>query len=217
MLKYILFDLDGTLTDPARGITASVNHALGYFGKAVDDISELNIYIGPPLIPSFQEFHGLTADEAVKALGYYRERFVAKGIFENEVYEGIPGLLSRLKEEGYILILATSKPEEFAARILSHFGLSEYFHLVAGNTMEETRPKKVDVIRYIMEEYPEIDGGNTVMVGDRKYDTEGAAACGIDTIGCIFGYGDLAEHAAAGTKHIAETPEDIYRIIKEIG
>lgn len=216
MLKYILFDLDGTLTDPAVGITSSVNHALKYFGKDVQDISQLNIYIGPPLIPSFQEFHGLSPDEAVAALDYYRERFVTKGIFENEVYEGIPGVLSKLKEDGCTLILATSKPEEFAEKILEHFDLAKYFDFVAGNTFDEARATKEAVLRYIIEVYPDVCGRTAVMVGDRKYDTEGAAACGIDTIGCVFGYGDAEEHAAAGTKYIAESPQDIYRIIKEI-
>lgn len=216
MLKFILFDLDGTLTDPALGITGSVNYALAHYGKDVQDISELNIYIGPPLIKSFEEFHGLTHDEAVAALGYYRERFTAQGIFENAVYDDIPEVLGRLKEDGYTLILATSKPEEYASKILEHFNLDSYFDFVAGNTLDETRQTKADVIKYIIDMFPDVNGDTAVMVGDRKYDTEGALAYGIDTIGCIFGYGDREEHEAAGTRYIAEKPLDIYEIIKTI-
>lgn len=214
-LKYLLFDLDGTLTDPALGITSCVNYALTAFGKGVDDLSELNEYIGPPLYPSFMEFHGLTEEQAEKATRLYRERFRAGGIFENELYPEIPGVLEELRALGCKLILATSKPEEFAEIILKHFDLYKYFDDVCGNNLKEERPSKAMVIDYIIKKYPDVCGENTLMVGDRRYDSEGAHTFGIRTIGVLYGYGSLEEHRAAGTDYLASTPQDIVRIVRE--
>ncbi len=215
-LKYILFDLDGTLTDPAPGITGCVNYALEKFGKGVEDLSQLNAYIGPPLVASFERFHGLTHEQALKGLEYYRERFATEGIFQNVMYPEIPVILRKLKQDGYTLILATSKPEEFASLILKHFGIFEYFDFIAGNTLNEERQTKASVIEYIREIYTDLSGRNAIMVGDRRYDTEGAAACGIYTIGVLYGYGDLNEHKAAGTRYLADTPQEICDIINRI-
>ena len=161
MLKYVLFDLDGTLTDPGPGITNCVGHALEKFNIHPASREELYPYIGPPLIDSFQEYHGLTPEQAQQAVLYYRERFSVKGLFENEVYPGIPALLQRLKELGVTLVVATSKPEEFTVRILEHFDLARYFDFVGGNTLREERPTKSAVIAYIREnvvEYAHLGG-----------------------------------------------------------
>ncbi|MBQ8684381.1 MAG: HAD hydrolase-like protein [Clostridia bacterium] len=205
MLQYILFDLDGTLTDPGPGITNCVAYALEKFDVHPACREELYPYIGPPLVPSFQAFHGLTASQAEQALVYYRERFSVKGLFENEVYDGIPAMLSRLQERGCTLIVATSKPEEFANRILAHFELDKYFAFVGGNTLDESRPTKEAVIAYIMQEYPDISAENTVMVGDRKYDAVGAHVCGLPAVGVLYGYGDREELETAGADIILET------------
>ena len=215
-LKYILFDLDGTLTDPALGITSCVNYALCAFGKGVDDLSELNEYIGPPLMPSFMEFHGLTEEQAIEGTRLYREKFRAGGIFQNELYPEIPGVLAALRDEGYTLILATSKPEEFAKVILEHFDLDKYFDCVCGNNLKEERPSKAMVIEYIISKFPDIDRENTLMVGDRRYDTEGAHTFDIRTIGVLYGYGSKDEHIAAGTDFLAETPSDILKIVRSL-
>lgn len=214
MLKYALFDLDGTLTDPGPGITNCVAYALEKFGIHPQNREELYPYIGPPLTYSFREFHGLTVEQSEQALLYYRERFSVKGLFENEVYPGIPELLQALKDRGVTLIVATSKPEEFTVRILEHFHLAHYFDFVGGNTLNEDRPTKSAVIAYVRENYPGISGENTVMVGDRKYDVEGAHAHDIPALGVLYGYGDRAEMETAGADWIAESVEQAGEILR---
>lgn len=212
--RYVLFDLDGTLTDPGLGITNCVGYALEKFGVHPAGREELYPYIGPPLVPSFREFHGLTAEQAERALIYYRERFSRVGLFENEVYPGIAELLESLREIGITLIVATSKPEEFTNRILAHFDLAKYFAFVGGNTLDESRPTKEAVISYIMERFPDIAADNTWMVGDRKYDIAGAHACGLPAIGVLYGYGDRAELEAAGADRIVETIAELSAVLR---
>ena len=173
MKQYLLFDLDGTLTDPMVGITSSVQYALEKFGIHVKYLKDLIPFIGPPLDDSFQEFYGLSKEDAGKAVVYYREYFAPKGIFENEVYPGIPEMLSRLVEAGFTLIVATSKPAVFAKQILEHFGLSDYFSFVGGSELDGTRKRKAEVIGYILETC-EIKPQDAIMIGDRKHDIEGA-------------------------------------------
>lgn len=216
MIKYVLFDLDGTLTDPAEGITNSVAYALSKFGISINDKSELNKFIGPPLIPSFCEFYGFSEENAKRALSYYREYFAPHGIFENEIYEGIAKMLKKLFSENKILILATSKPQEFAAKILEHFGIGEYFSMVCGNTLDESRPTKKDVLEYVMQSFPDMNGKNCVMVGDRKYDVEGAAACGIPSVGVLYGYGDEKELSSAGADHIVSDVENLEKLLLKL-
>ncbi len=212
-LKYLLFDLDGTLTDPGPGITNCVAYALDKFGIHPASREELYPYIGPPLTWSFQEYHHLTAEQAEQALLYYRERFSVKGLFENEVYDGIPELLAELKGRGVTLIVATSKPEEFTHRILAHFSLADYFAFVGGNTLDEKRPTKSAVIEHIRCHYPDISPQNTCMIGDRRFDVEGAHAFGLPAIGVLYGYGDRKEMEAAGADWIAEDVADLRRLL----
>ena len=142
MFQSILFDLDGTLTDAAPGITNSVKYALSKFGIDETDDNKLRKFLGPPLISSFMEFYGFSKEKAQKAVEYYREYFVPHGIFENEVYSGIPKLLQKLKADGKTLIIATSKPETFAVQIAEHFEIDSYFDLIAGSNLDNTRSKK---------------------------------------------------------------------------
>ncbi len=213
MYRYLLFDLDGTLTDPGLGITNSVMHALRRFNIRVDDRASLYRFIGPPLRDSFERFYGFSPAQSERAVGYYREYFRETGIFENKVYDGIPELLTALKEKGKILAVATSKPEEFAVRILRHFGMYDCFDLVAGATMDDTRNKKSDVIRYALEKLGVSDNSEAVMIGDREYDIIGAKENGLDSIGVLFGYGSRDELEQAGAVYIAEKPEEILRFI----
>lgn len=210
---YILFDLDGTLTDPGIGITNSVMHALKKYGILVDDRRELYKFIGPPLTESFEKFYGFSSNESVKAVEYYREYFIDKGIYENSVYEGIPELLSLLKESNKTIILATSKPEVFAKRILDHFDLSRYFSFVAGSNLDETRVKKDEVIQYALESCGIIDKSKAVMVGDREHDIIGAAKAGIQSVGVLYGYGDREELEKAGADYIAPTVAIIGKLL----
>lgn len=202
--KYCLFDLDGTLTDPAPGITASVAYALEMFGIEVSERAELNKFIGPPLVYSFKTYFGFTDDMAKQALLYYRERFSAGGLYENEIYPGIAELLKNIKVGGGKVILATSKPEEFAAMILEHFDILKHFEFVAGNTLDETRPEKRQVIEHIINNYPDISSENTVMVGDREYDVLAAKEFSLPSVGVLFGYGSLEELKTAGADMLAE-------------
>lgn len=215
MYRYILFDLDGTLTDSGPGIMNSVAYALSRFGIEATDRAELSRFIGPPLRDSFMRYYGFTWEQSDDAIRYYREYYRPTGIFENSVYDGIPELLRALKEAGCILIVATSKPEEMAIQVLEHFGLLSCFDYVAGAKLDETRTEKADVIAYALELCPIADKSLAVMVGDREYDITGAAQNGLDAIGVLFGYGSRAELLHAGAKHLAQTPEDVLRICTE--
>lgn len=213
MYKYILFDLDGTLTDPGLGITNAVMYALKKFNIEVPDRSELYKFIGPPLLESFEKYYGMTPEQRQMALQYYREYFKPYGLYENTVYDGVGEVLAALKVQGKKLILATSKPEPFAVEILRHFGLDKYFDFVAGATMDETRNKKADVIAYALENCGITDLSAAVMVGDREHDVLGAKQNGLDCVGVLFGYGDREELSAAGAAYIAEKVEDILRFV----
>lgn len=213
MYKYILFDLDGTLTNPEIGITNCVMYALEKFGIKENDRKKLHPFIGPPLTYSFQNFYGLSEEESKQAVAFYRERFSVKGLYENEVYAGVPEMLQRLKEQGKTIILATSKPEEYTIKILKHFDLYKYFDFVAGATMDGSRGEKADVIAYALEISNVEDKSKAVMVGDRNYDVLGAKENGLDSIGVLFGFGDYEELTKAGATYIVETVEDIMKYV----
>lgn len=202
--EYILFDLDGTLTDPGIGITNSVMYSLNKYGITVNDRAELYKFIGPPLEESFKEYYRFSKDESKKALEYYREYFKSKGIYENIVYDGVGELLKNLKKSEKTLIVATSKPELFAKQILDHFKLSHYFTYIAGATMDGTRTKKNDVIAYALDSCNISDKSSVIMIGDREHDIIGAKKVGIDSIGVLYGYGSRNELEAAGATYIAE-------------
>ena len=208
----ILFDLDGTLTDPGLGITNSVAHALARLGRAVPPREQLYRYIGPPLIHSFREYAGLTEAEARQAVTLYREYFAPTGIFENAVYEGIPALLRDLRAAGKDVVLATSKPEQFAVQILEHFELAPFFTAVAGASMDETRTAKGDVIALALQRCGA--GPDTaLMVGDREHDVLGAAANGLRCVGVGYGYGSREELLNAGAAAYAETVAQLLEIL----
>lgn len=204
VIQYILFDLDGTLTDSALGITNCAMYALEKFGIQVQNREELFPYIGPPLMDSFMTFHGLSYEQAEQAVVFYRERFSMIGWRENAAYNGIKELLADLRSRGARLLVATSKPEEFTHRILEHFGLAEYFEFVAGSTLDGKRSEKADVIAYAREKYSKMDRDNSLMVGDRKFDIEGAHKCGIPAVGVLYGYGDRIEMEAVKADFIVE-------------
>lgn len=213
MYNYILFDLDGTLTDPAEGITNSVAYALLKYGITVEDRTTLYKFIGPPLKDSFMNYYGFSEEDAIKAIEYYREYFKPKGMLENKVYDGIPELLAEIKRQGKKVILATSKPEVFAVEILKHFDLYKYFDFVAGATLDGTRSKKGDVIAYALAQTGITDKSQCLMVGDRAQDINGARENGIDSLGVLYGYGDREEHENANATYIAESVSDILRFI----
>ena len=213
MYQTILFDLDGTLTDPGIGITNSVMYALEKFGIQVSDRSTLYPFIGPPLQDSFETFYGFSKADAEIAVSYYREYYRDQGIYENKLYDGISELLQMLCDAGRKLLVATSKPEEFAVRILEHFQISGYFTYIAGADMNGPRTQKADVISYALASGKVAERSSAVMVGDRAYDIVGAKQNGIDSIGGLFGYGSRQELVQAGADHIAEQPYDIGQLV----
>ena len=212
MAKSILFDLDGTLTDPGMGITNSAMYALEQLHLPVPPRTELYKFIGPPLRDSFREFYGMNDAEADEAIRLFRVYFADRGLHENELYEGVVPMLKALDESGFHLVLATSKPEQWAKVILDHFGLSRYIRDAAGATMDHSRSAKADVIAYALERFG-VDPADAVMVGDRKHDMEGGRANGLPGVGVTYGYGDRAELTAAGAAAIADTPAELLTIL----
>lgn len=206
--KYVFFDLDGTLTDPGLGITNSVIYALDKFGIKVNDRTELYKFIGPPLLDSFRDFYGFDDDKAGLAMKYYREYFGEKGIFENQVYEGIHEVLLELKNRGHRLMVATSKPTPYTLRILDNFELSQYFEFVSGSAMDEKNSSKAQIIKYAIESN-KLAPEDIIMIGDRKHDIIGAKANNIHCAGVLYGYGDLLELQEAGADDIIETVNSI--------
>lgn len=213
MYNTILFDLDGTLTDSARGITNSVAYALTKFGLKFDSKEELQCFIGPPLIKMFMQVYGVSEEESKDLVKKYREYYAVNGIFENDLYENVEALLSSLSSDGKKLILATSKPEHFAAKILEHFGIAKYFSHICGATMDEKRTEKDAVIAYALDRAGITDVSSVVMVGDREYDILGAKSFGMDSIGVLYGYGSREELESAGATHIAESVNDIFKFV----
>lgn len=213
MYDVILFDLDGTLTDPGIGITNSVSYALEKYGIQVSDRTELYKFIGPPLSESFEVFYGFSPEQAKQAVEYYREYYRDKGIFENLVYDGMEELLKKLKNAGKTLLVATSKPEVFARQILEHFSLAGYFTYIAGSNLDGSRTKKSEVIEYALTSCGIEKKDTALMVGDREHDVIGAKQAGIDVTGVLFGYGSREELEAAEATYIAETVAELEKLL----
>lgn len=237
MYQYILFDLDGTLTDPKIGITSCVQYALHKLGIEEPDLDKLEPFIGPPLTDSFREFYGFDDETVRQAVIYYRERFSTVGLFENEMYPGMAQMLAHLKQAGRRLAVASSKPAVFVRQILEHFGICSYFDVVVGSELDGMRVKKEEVVEEALRQLlcdegrinTDAAGGLTVqeavkavhmdarrdivMVGDRKYDIEGAKAYHIASIGVAYGYAACGELEEAGADVIVETVAELERVL----
>ena len=212
---YVLFDLDGTLTDSGPGIMSSFAYAVEKMGDSVEDKQQFRRFVGPPLRDSFEKSLGYSSDDADKAVAFYREYYFGMGgALENTVYPGIEELLAGLKAEGKKLIVATSKAEKGTKLVLEHFGLDKYFDFVATSN-DADRKYKIDVIRYALDMCGIKDLDRAVMVGDRESDISAAAEAGMDSIGVLYGYGDEEELTTAGATFIAETAEDVGEIIRK--
>lgn len=214
MKKYdvILFDLDGTLTDSSQGIINSIIYALDKLNIPVENTDSLRRFLGPPLHDSFKEF-GLDDEEIKSAITYYRERFSTKGIYENQVYDGIIPMIAKLKKCGKRIVLATSKPQKFTDIIMSYFELDRYFDFIAGSNLDGTRSKKAEVIKYALDSCRITDISKVVMVGDRKQDIVGAEIAGIDSIGVLYGYGDYDELKTAGATYIVNSVTELKNML----
>lgn len=206
--RHILLDLDGTLTDPKLGITGGVQYALAKFGIVEPDPDTLIPFIGPPLLNSFMDFYGMQEETAWQAVGYYREYFGTRGMYENEPYAGIDTFLGLLKEQGRELYVATSKPLVYAAEIVRHFGLEGYFTGIYGSELDGTRSDKGELIAYIMNKHV-LNAADSVMIGDRKHDLIGAGKNGIDAIAAGYGYGTEEELRAWNPVQYYRTLEDL--------
>lgn len=212
MFEYILFDLDGTLTDPKEGITKCVQYALASVGIEEPNLDKLEPFIGPPLHESFMEFYGFDRETAMRLVDKYRERFTDIGIFENNIYPGIADMLKALKEAGCRISIASSKPTELVERILVHFDIFKYFDYVVGSNMDGTRTKKEEVVEEALRRL-QPDKKKTAMVGDRKFDIEGARAFGLTGIGVSFGYAQGNELTEAGADYIVDTVEELQELL----
>ena len=213
-MKYphVLFDLDGTLIESEEGILNSVEFALNCLGKPSPGREALRGFIGPPLVESFEKIGSLTKDEAQEATRLYRQRYSKTGIFECKLYPGLEALLQKMAAGGMAAHLATAKPEEYALQILRHFGILPLFQTVAGIPMALGHYEKADIIGRVLAENS-ISPAEAVMVGDRFYDIEGAAACGVASIGVLYGYGSRKELAEAGATHLAENAKDLESLL----
>ncbi len=219
MFQYCLFDLDGTLTDPREGITKSVQYALAKQGIEEPDLTKLEFFIGPPLKDSFMEAYGMTAEKAEEAIAFYRERFAPIGIFENKVYEGIPELLAKLSQNHVKTAIASSKPTVFVGQILEHFGIRQYFDVIVGSELDGRKGTKEEVVEEALRQLgimdmPEAEKKHfCAMVGDRKFDIRGAKAYGLTGIGVGFGFAQEGELEAEGADYIAETVEELSKVL----
>jgi len=200
----LLFDLDGTLTDPGPGIVRSIEHALRGLGRCPGDFPDLERFIGPPLLDSFIELLG-DEEEASSAVELYRERFGAVGLFENRVYDGMESCLAELADRGFRMMVATSKPTVFAARIIQHFRLGDFFDRVFGSELDGRLAKKPDLISHILA-VESLEREETLMIGDRSHDIAGAQANGIRSVGVLWGYGSFQELAGAGADRLCDSP-----------
>jgi len=207
LVDTVFFDLDGTLTDPKVGITQSIRYAFGQLGLDAPEADQLTWCIGPPLLQSFREMLG-DQQKARAALEFYRERFSDEGLYENEVYQGIPDALQRLSAEGITLYVTTSKPKVFAERIVEHFGLGPFFGAVYGAGLDGALADKTELIRYAIAGSG-ADPARTVMVGDRRHDMLGARQNDIAAAGVLYGYGSKAELLAAGAQCLIGSPGEI--------
>lgn len=211
--KYILFDLDGTLTDSQDGIMNAIEYSLKTYGITVQDRNSLRPFLGPPLSESMQKYYGFDRIKAVEAVERFREYYNTRGLFENRVYPGVETMLKTVRDAGCRLFVATSKPEQVAQEILEHFGLAEYFDYIGGATPDDSRVKKADVVRYVLDMAKIARPLEAVMVGDRKHDILGARQNGLESVGVLYGYGDRQELEEAGADYLAEQVADIAKFL----
>ncbi len=209
--KTVIFDFDGTICDTGEGILKSAKFALDYYNIEAPNYTELTYFIGPPLLVTFQEKFGVDAAMADKLVKKYRERYTNKGLLESKLYDGIKELLAKLKAENLKLGIASSKPQDYIEALLDHYGVKSYFDVICGVTFSADCESKANIISRCLKEL-DASGNESIMVGDKKYDIEGAKANMIDSVGVLWGYGNRVEFAGAGAKFVAEKIDDIFSI-----
>lgn len=214
-MKTILFDLDGTITDSFEGITKCVQYSLKTQGIEVCDLNELRPFIGPPLKYSYQKYYGFD-DETIEILiEKYRERFDEVGIFENNLYPGVEECLKNLKEKGYPIALASSKPEEACKRILEKHGLDGYFDEIVGATLDGSISTKKEVLQAVFARMQVADAKDCILIGDTIFDVEGAKEVGMDCIGVSYGFGERTEMENAGALCVCDNLKEVEKYIEQ--
>lgn len=215
-MKTILFDLDGTLSNSKEGITKSAQYALHHYGIEEPDADKLEFFIGPPLTYTFAHHYGMDEETAVEATAKYRERYRVTGIYECHIYDGVEKLLSHLREKGYRIGMASSKPEESCKIVLEHLGILQYFHDVAGATMDGRINSKAEVLREALRRIPQEDHDQTVLIGDTQFDVEGAKEVGVPCVGITYGFGTREELEESGAVAVFDTLEEVEDYLETI-
>lgn len=213
--ECVLFDLDGTMFDTSEGIMECYRKGLEHFGIREENDSELRKVVGPSLYISYHDFYGLNDEQVKEAVSIYREHYNASGIYKCHMYDGLESTLNALKEKGFTLCTATSKPQVMAEKILNHFGLAKYFDTICGAELDGRRSDKIELINVALDRVGFTDKNKVVMIGDRFYDIKGAAAAGVHSIGVTYGFGTRSELEEAGAEYIADGAEEILRIVSE--
>ena len=215
MKKYdiIAFDLDGTLTNPERGLIASYKYAFHKLGIPIEPDEKLRRFIGPPLYDEWQACYGLSPERAQECVALFREHFSVYGWWDNELYPGVPEMLAGLKAAGKKIVLSTSKPEVFAKKILELFDIAQYFDVIGAATLDHSREKKCEVLAYALKEAGAADLSKCILVGDRKFDAEGARICGIDALGVLFGHGSREELEGEDFVALAKSADEVLRLL----
>ncbi len=216
MISYLLFDLDGTLTNPKEGITKCVQYALHAYDIDEPDLETLVPFIGPPLRQSFMDFYGFSEEQATKAVDIYRERFSTIGLFENFPYPGITSMLQALQAQGKVLAVASSKPTIFVRQILEKFELAQYFQVIEGSNLDGTRVAKKEVIAEVLTQLNHSTADQLLMIGDRKFDVIGAREMGFGCVGVRFGFAAPGELEDSGAIYIAETVDELHQYLLSV-
>lgn len=214
MLKYVLFDLDGTLTESGPGIMNAAKIALNHFGIEENNVGNLHKFVGPPLTESFGQRYGMNEADTQEAIAVFRKYYNVTGIYENSVFEGIQEMLQQLKSNGLLLSIASSKPRPMIDIVVDHFDIRKYFDVIVGCELDGTRSQKKEVVDEVIRLFGELSGDDAVlehsiMVGDRMYDVNGARECGLECIGVTYGYGTRQELQEAGAAYIVDSVNEL--------
>ena len=211
--QNVLFDLDGTLTDPREGITRSIQYGLSKMGIDEPDLSKLEHFIGPPLLQAFMATYGFDEARAWEAMGFYRERFAVTGLYENHVFDGVTPLLEELVGKVRQLFISTSRPQLYAREIARHFDFARHFKVIYGSELDGTRTHKVELIRHLLTEQG-LDPAQTLMIGDRKHDLIGARENGLDAAAVGYGFGSFEELSAFAPTYHFQTLAQLHQAFR---
>lgn len=214
MLKYVLFDLDGTLTESGPGIMNAAKIALNHFGIEENNVENLHKFVGPPLTESFGQRYGMNEADTQEAIAVFRKYYNVTGIYENSVFEGVQEMLQQLKSNGLLLSIASSKPRPMIDIVVDHFDIRKYFDVIVGCELDGTRSQKKEVVDEVIRLFGELSGDgavleHSIMVGDRMYDVNGARECGLECIGVTYGYGTRQELQEAGAAYIVDSVNEL--------